>query len=256
MKRALLLAVLLSLSARGLNAQSTRAVLQQSLLRHARTPVTDITATGSITVNGVTRSTTVYVKGSDQIRIENGTGSERNVVIFARGQGWVGTNPALAVKPLTDHGSAKRPTQFPFLDLISELNNPNVQITDQGMKTLGERSVYHITIYLGDPKAQERTLKRPLDDQADFYIDAETFLVVRSERLLRTEEDMNMRVPSIMEFSDYRSVNGFLVPFKIVSTSGNSRMGMSQSITQFTTVRINEGVSDALFSIQLTGGRQ
>jgi hypothetical protein len=86
-----------------------------------------------------------------------------------------------------------------------------------------------------------------LDEEADFYIDAETLRVTRSIQYLRSIEDMDFRIPSILDFSDYRSVNGVQVPFRIATTTGSAGTGIQRSTTVLQSVFINRGVSPALF---------
>ena len=227
-------------------AQSARAIAEQALRAHGRGRLIDITALGSTTRNGQTNILNVYAKGSGTGRHENGTGSDRNVMIFNSGKAWAGKDTQL--RPLQAHTSQRRLTLFPFLDLIAELDQPQIQITDRGMVTINGLRAYHISIQTKDTEAAKRFLHRPLEEAADFFIDAQTSLIIRSERLRTSEENMDFRVPSVLEFSDYRTVNGVAVPFRIVNTMGGPNIGTYQTTTVFTTVTINSGIPDTLFS--------
>src|SRR5207248_6385323 len=107
---------------------------------------------------------------------------------------------------------------------------------------------YKVSIRTRDAHPEKRFLKRPLEEAVDFFIDTTSFLILRSERLRPTEENMDFLIPSVLEFSDYRTVNGITVPFRIVNTMGRLDIGVSQSTTVFTTVTINSGIPDSLFS--------
>jgi hypothetical protein len=228
-------------------AQAPQAIVQRSLEAHGRTMVTDIVATGTTTLNGLTKPTTVYVKPGRYVRIETGTGSARRTLIVNPREAWFGSDQRLTRS--SEHQALGRPQQFPFLDLLSELNNPNAEITYHGLKTIGAASVHHLTIRIRDPRrATNAFLWVPREEQADFYIDAVSFLVLRSERMESSEESMTLKVPSRVDFSDYRTVQGVTVPFRIVNTMGRPDIGQHQSTTVFTTVTLNSGVADTLFS--------
>ena len=226
--------------------QAPQAIVQRSLDAHTRSAVLDIVAKGTTTVDGVSKPTTVYVKPGRNLRMENGTGSDHRTFIVNAQEAWAGSDQKL--NRLGEHQALRRPTQFPFFDLLSEVNNPNTELTYHGLKTIGATPVHHLTIHVRDPKRGKQSVWVPQNEQADFYIDAATFLVVRSERVESTQESMNLQVPSTIEFSDYRDVHGVMIPFRIVNTMGRPEIGMHKSTTVFSTVTVNGGVSDSLFS--------
>lgn len=123
-----------------------------------------------------------------------------------------------------------------------------MQITYLGVRALGAQQAHRIVISLRDPNPQQRFLRRGLDESAAFFIDTQTGVILRTERLVTSEQNMDLQVPSILEFSDYRRVSGVLVPFRITETIGHSDVGLYQSITIFNSVVLNSNVSDALFS--------
>ena len=226
-------------------AQSARALLESALQAHGRTRVADIAATGSVTKNGATEVLKVYSKGNGVGRLENGSGNNRNVLVFNQGKSWAGND---TLRPLKEHTAQRRLTLFPFLDLISDLDSPHIQITDRGVVPVNGRTAYKISIRTVDPNANQRFLRRPLEEAADFFIDTQSRLIVRSERLRPTEENMDFLIPSVLEFSDYRNVNGVMAPFRIVNTVGRPDIGVYQSTTVFDSVTINSGIPDSFFA--------
>lgn len=75
------------------------------------------------------------------------------------------------------------------------------------------------------------------------YIDAETFLESRRE-LERKSEDGSV-VGLTIEYSDYRSIDGFVYPFRLESSFD----GEPYSVTTIEWARLNTGVSSMLFEV-------
>lgn len=232
-------------------AQSPVAILQQTLRAHlgAGPALQDLMIHAEITNGqGVKTPIRIYVKGSDRIRSEIGESSPRRITIFNRGQGWRGVGTAL--KPIPPHAVQRRPAFMPFLDLITEVDNPRAQIIDHGQQPSGASTTRHLVVRLPDPAPKERFLGRALDQQVDFFIDSRTSLVVRSQRYYRTEENMDLLVPAIVDYSDYRIVSGLAIPFSTMNTIGNAAMGTYQSRIVIQRISLNQGLSDSLFEPQ------
>src|SRR5438552_1829147 len=83
-------------------------------------------------------------------------------------------------------------------------------------------------------KARERFLHRGLDETADLYIDAETFLLLRSVRLQQSEQAMDVHVPITVDYTDYRRTQGAYAAYKVVETVGGGSMRTYQVITTYT----------------------
>jgi hypothetical protein len=71
--------------------------------------------------------------------------------------------------------------------------------------------------------------------------------VMRSERQISTVENMNLKIPLVETFSDYRRVGGVAVPFRIESIEGNPDVGIHTWTTILQNVVINGGLSPTLF---------
>jgi hypothetical protein len=223
-----------------------REFLLQVLQAHVGTTVvTDIEATSNRTGSDGRRRTTKYLlQGSKNMRVEHGEGSEQSVSVHTDTEAWQTRQGKVVSIP--EHAASPRNRLFPFLDLIAEFRNPNLEIVSKGMTSIDARETYHVQLRLKDTKPN-RIFGIALDEEVDFYIDAQTLLIVRSERFLRSIDDMTFRVPLVSEFSDYRRVNGVAVPFRIVTITGNRSIGMYQSAIQMERVIINPGISPMLF---------
>jgi outer membrane lipoprotein-sorting protein len=80
----------------------------------------------------------------------------------------------------------------------------------------------------------------PRQPPANFYFDAETGLLVRVLRFVDTAVG---RVPTQIDFSDYRDVSGIKMPFKTVTTWTNG-----QATTELTEMQANVPIDAARFS--------
>ncbi len=80
----------------------------------------------------------------------------------------------------------------------------------------------------------------PRQPPANFYFDAETGLLVRVLRFVDTAVG---RVPTQIDFSDYRDVSGIKMPFKTVTTWTNG-----QATTELTEMQANVPTDAARFS--------
>lgn len=225
--------------------QDPKSLLQSTLSAHvSRSQVNDLVLTGSVRSDGgPEENLRVYISGNN-VRSEIGAGSGTRINIRST-EARQSQN-----KVIPAHAAVLRPRTIPFLDLITEINNPRAQIIYRGLKQIGGRPVHQVSIALPDASPQSRPFGRALSEAVDFYIDVATLWIVRTERMLTTAENMDLKVPSIMEFSDYRLVNGVAVPFRIVETVGTDFNGLHQITTTLQSVAVNQGVSPALFLAQ------
>jgi hypothetical protein len=246
MQRLILVALSLIACAPFASAQSARAILEQALQVHGRAKVTDITTTGSVRQNNITHTLTLYAKGSAVGRLENGGAGDRHLLLFNTGQAWGG--PESQLKFLNPQTALRRMTLIPFLDLIDALDSPGIEITEIGIENVNGSPAHRISVKTHDPDGAKRFLRRPLEEYVEFFVDAKTFLIVRSQRMRTMEENLDMQVPSILDFSDYRLVSGVAVPYHIVNTIGLAGQGFYQSMTDWTTVTINSSLPDTLFT--------
>ena len=99
-----------------------------------------------------------------------------------------------------------------------------------GPKQIGGRDAYAVKL---TPKEGEGT---PVTN----YYDAETFLLVRSELVQETPQGT---MPVAIVPSDYRAVDGVMIPFAI-----DQEVAMMKVLVRFDEAKINAGVDDAMFA--------
>ena len=205
----------------------------------------DLTIQGQITDKAGTRPLRIQIKGTDKVRYEAGTGARTVVSIFNGRSGWTGSPTSL--KALPEHAAVHRAAEIPFLDVITEAGNARFKAFDRGLERVGQSTLRHLAIRLSDPKPQQRFLNRALHEDVEVFIDPGTNLIVRSQRLLAADNSMDFRVPSILDFSDYRVVGGMAIPFRIANTVGTVNSGMYQSTWVIQSVAVNQGIADSVF---------
>ena len=82
-------------------------------------------------------------------------------------------------------------------------------------------------------------LTRDDDTELKFYLDAESFLILRTEAVYIID---GLRVNAQSEFSDYRKTGGVRFPYRIINRNGQLMTEM-----RIDTIRINEELDDILF---------
>jgi len=225
------------------------AVLQQvhsTNLQGGALP-TDVTLTGVMTdETGKTEPYMVRIKGTNKIRYDIGFGDSQRVTVYNANQGWTLVNKKL--KALQESTSVRRPTLIPALDLLNEYANPRLVTTDGGTGAIGPQIVRHLSLFLPDA-AKSRPFGRKLDESEDVYFDPATNLVVRTQHFNRVEENMDVQVPSTLDFSDYRLIGNVAIPFHIVNTTGSATLGGThQKTVVFNQAQINANIPDSVFS--------
>ena len=129
----------------------------------------------------------------------------------------------------------------------SDIDKPAAAVSGGTLGQLGSIAAYHLNIRIADPTPEHRFRREPLDETVDLFVDRDTLFVIRSQRTLISTTDLHFRVPSIMDYSDYRTVDGRAVPFRIVERVGTAALGIRQTTFTIQTVQFNAGVSDSAF---------
>jgi len=74
------------------------------------------------------------------------------------------------------------------------------------------------------------------------YISTKTFLLLRRDSLI-VSDTAGFELPQTRLFSDYRNVDGVMVPFKSVSNN----IGQGETVIQITDVKWNVEIPDSVF---------
>jgi hypothetical protein len=187
----------------------------------------------------------LYIKGSKSLRSEKGQGLTQTINTFSEGLGWTTREGKTESTP--DHAVPQRIRMFPFFDLITEVENPRLEMEYRGLVLIDGVAAHQVHLRLPDEKRSKRIFGRAVDEEADFFIHPQTFLVIATTNYVLALNDMDFRARYHRTFTDYRNVAGVLAPFRITTAIGTSATGVHTSTLEIQTVLINRGVSPALF---------
>jgi len=104
---------------------------------------------------------------------------------------------------------------FPFPGIVAALEDATHSTSLAGQTTLNGRSVYIIRVQKTFPD-----LKGPADRMSkwtakEYLIDAQTFTLLEMRDTVHTNEGPDREFPRETVYSDFRTVNGALIPFSV-----------------------------------------
>lgn len=109
---------------------------------------------------------------------------------------------------------------------LQYITDPNITLENKGMEKLNGTDTYKILVHL--PGNVTRT---------EYYD-------MNSKLLLRTI-DSTVQATNILDYSDYRKTGNILLSYKNSSFNSSGNLGKTEQI--FTSIKINEGVTEADF---------
>jgi hypothetical protein len=146
------------------------------------------------------------------------------------------------------HNLLTEPAWFsPNLAIARRLSSPTFVATYVGRENLNGQTVEHVAV------CQTSAYQDPPGgptfahlSQVDFYIDSGNFLLAAMAFNVHPDDDAILDIPVQIRFSDYRSVSGVQVPFRVQKMLNN----MLFLDLQLQVVTINSGVSISSFNYQ------
>lgn len=213
----------------------------------ALTAIHDFVGSGTIIyywggkeVNG---SVTLRARGSGQFRLDatlptglrswvanNGTGSLKEVD---------GTKTPVPYHNTVNLGNLT----FPIAYLATSLQDPSMSISYVGLESKQSTRVHHIRIKKvfatgSDPNGLNSKLTI-----RDLFIESGTSHIMSSLDMVHSKYRSNEDFPHEVRFSDYRAVNGVLVPFSITELGSGQRL----STIQLSQITFNRNLQDIDF---------
>lgn len=213
----------------------------------ALSAIQDVTGSGTITYYwaGEEVQGTVSVKG-------RGTGQFRLDAKLSTGSlSWAVNNGTGFVKEV-DGSVTKIPYHntvnfgnltFPLRFMANAAQDTSISMAYVGLETKNGNQVHHVRLQNLLPSNADPSGVIAKLTTRDFFIDSATYQVVSSLDMVHPANASTIDYPRETQFSDYRIVNGILVPFSIVEVATGQR---TYSI-QFDQVTFNSGLSDADF---------
>jgi hypothetical protein len=207
---------------------------------------TDSTVTGTVTVKGISYPVVLKTRGNQKVRVETTLPGGTSTYIFNEQRGET-RDPAGKVKELSPYNSAtRRIGHLPHLSLLYEYDRDYLDIGKpkavdfKGRPALEVRVNMHFQI--SDPKILERAREQA---GLKFTLDPIDGRVLRVEKRLVSENSPYFSTASVIEYSDYRLIDGVLVPFLQVT----SHDGREVTRLQLDSVVFQQGLPDAEFEL-------
>lgn len=133
---------------------------------------------------------------------------------------------------------------FPLYFMSTIIGDASTSITYIGLEAKSGTQVHHLrTEKIFSSKADPGGIVSKLTTR-DFFIDSTSYQIVATQDMVHPEGASTIDYPREMQFSDYRTVNGVLVPFAITEVATGQR---TYSI-QLNQVSFNSGFQDSDFA--------
>jgi hypothetical protein len=204
------------------NPQAVALATQALAALSARTPVSDITLTGTATRTAgsetETGSITLKALGNPNSRFDfvltSGTSSEiRNASGGAPQGSWI--TPDGVSHAMADHNTFTDAAWFvPELTVLSQLSNPNLIVSYVDQETRAGVAVQHLHFAIQSASAEPTGLFQSLSAE-DVYLDASTFLPVALIYNTHPDDDAGINISVEIDYSNYQPVNGVQIPFHV-----------------------------------------
>jgi hypothetical protein len=233
----------------------TLALLQKSLAALVgNTAITDVMLSGTARriAGSDDEAGNVTFKGlsSGPARLDfsypSGLRSEIRTVVNAGSAGaWSGPDGTL--HPISLHNLMNKARIFPAFTIASFTAGQNFIVTYVGQETKDGHSVYHLSAsrQFPDSEGSARTLAEHLT-QTDIFLDISTLLPIAFDFSAHPDNDGALDIPAELLFSDYRTVSGIKIPFRVQKFLNN---GLVLDLN-FQNALVNSGLSGSSFNIQ------
>lgn len=210
------------------------------------------TATRGATSAQQTASATLKVRGTSQARVDVSTPTQLREVRNdpnAADSYWYGSDSAWHTVAVHNCWTDAA-WFFPALSSLATASNPGVIVTYVGQETLGGAPVNHLRFSRNvTTKAKQAAAATALIahlSSVDIYLDVTSSLPVAETFDMHPDNDAGKDLPAQVLYSDYRNVNGAMVPFRIRKhLQGGQLLDVTVS-----SVAINTGLTDADFTAQ------
>ena len=207
----------------------------------------DFKATGSVIYfwagEEVTGTTIIKGRGTNQFRIDSALSSGNYTLIVNKGSGELkdvrGRTTPIAFANAVNKGNLI----FPLAEITARFNDVTVGITYIGLTTVDNHQLHQIRTrrILTSDTGQGQLINKLTT--RDFFIDPQTFQIVATLDMGHPDDKAQVDFPHEMLFSDYRTINGILVPFSITERIA----GQKTWTIQLNEISFNTGLGDTDF---------
>ncbi|HWZ99071.1 MAG TPA: hypothetical protein VN025_15035 [Candidatus Dormibacteraeota bacterium] len=188
-------------------------------------------------------STTMQARGSDEFRMDSNVTQGTRSIVIGRGKSTI-NDPNGKSREVPFHNSMNMGAlTLPFLPLLEAQEEATTSVLFMGQVSVDGHQAYQIRIIRsfaaqGD---NEGILSRL--STKDFFIDSISFLPISARWMTHPFDDYLQDIPQQMLFSDFRAVEGVLVPFAVTETIHGQKTWAFQAET----VKLNSELSQSVF---------
>ena len=190
--------------------------------------------TGSVTYKAIAGSSRLDLSLSDGITSEIRTSTANGVV-----GSWIDSSGLSHT--MAGHNVMTDVGWVPLFTLQGILSSPYSAVSYIGLETRGTASLIHVTSWQLPPSGSgtEAAVLPEHLSQTDLYLDPTTFVPLIVAFNIHPDNDALRDIAIEIHFSDYRSVNGVLIPFHVQKFLSN---GLYLDL-QFQSAVINSGLT-------------
>ena len=174
----------------------------------------DSVAQGAITfVNGTSATLRIEHKGFRNLRQDVVFPDHQVSYVTKGGQGYSlreGKKSSLPLWVTQFH----YPEHIPAISQMADFLLPNMNLTYVGVEKVYGLAAYHIMFTLVPTDGTPSEVVAQISE-FHVFVDVQTFLVTKTQSYIFSPEAIENRSLAEMYYSDYRSINGLLVPFQV-----------------------------------------
>jgi hypothetical protein len=209
--------------------------------------VQDYTATGDITYywagEDVLGSATLRGKGVSAFRLDANLPSGTRSWCVLNGEGKLMEADGKITSIPVHNALRLGVLSFPLRRIAALVIDPSISIYDRGSVQMGARQFRQIRFEQPVPSAADPDGSVGRLGTFDVFIDPASNLIVGLHDQTHPTRSMNVDIPHALYFSDYRAVNGVLMPFLISEWMGGQRIWS----VQLASMTFNTGLADSDF---------
>ncbi len=203
--------------------------------------IQDTSATGTLTsadTSAPPASITLQSKGAAE-RFDVSSPDESKTSVLNEGRSWT-VRQGKREKVSYALSAYHRPEHVPALACLLDYPKANMSFTYIGTEDVRGRSAHHVKIFV---PTSEKDRTETMLSQLDIFLDAQTFVVLKTQRFVFDPQAFENYSVWATYYSDYRAVGTALMPYHIESYLDGNKV---RDIT-FSSVQVNAGVSDRQF---------
>lgn len=204
---------------------------------HTAVQATDTDSNG----NALPPQSVTIETSSQNINMQNPTAGVVVIVNAGQMQMSIATSSGTTSMPSLSLGNAGV-THLPVFSALADWSNPQVILQYVGLEQIGNVNVHHVKMQR--PFAQNIGLG-DYDQPLDFYIDAQSFLLVRLLYVQRAPSDLSITIPVEADYSNYQQIAGIMVPMNFTYVTNGSDT-ISQVVSSFA---VNQGTQPTDFQV-------